>query len=384
MRYARLVRIELALTLRQMVPDRAARRLVLAAIVVVIVSLTTVTAIGAQRGRRAPLTPRSAVPVFAMMIGLAVAAGLAGASRVQERQAAGTPWRIAPVPATAAAFVPLTPIALMCAAAVSVVAFPVASAALAKNDHTLSIAMSMAVVAARSGCAAAVWLVSDVRRRFGADAARNIGRALPGPISLAAMFGSRLLTPYSSTPAATLVVGGIAILLPLIALRAARSWMQALGTGWSEFTGAEPSWGAPGWWRLLMQRTPFVWGLAGVLPLSFAPAPAGLIALRTAAVVLPALALTHLMRWEDICPDRTALAPDARRHVARMVMAIGAPLLAVSAIVIAASAATAIQAAWLASLAILSAATVWVHPLAARRAAQFLLTAAAIVFGSAP
>lgn len=378
MRYARLVRIELAVTARQLVPDRSMRMLALAAMAVLIAAMMAITA---QRSRP-PLTSRTAIPVFTIMIGLSLSAGLAGASRIQAREAAGTPWRIAPVSAAAATFIPLSSILVMCGAAVSVVTLPLMSGAIASNDGTLAAALVMSAVAALCGCASAVWLVAAVRRQFGAESARRIGSALPSPISFVAVFGSRLLTPYSSGAAAVLAVGATAIVLPFIAERGARSWMHALGSGWSEFSAGEPVWGTPGWWRLLAQRTPFLWGLAGLVPLAFAPAPAGAIVIRTIAVFLPTLGLTHLVRWENACPDRIELAPGARRYFTRMFIEIGAPLFVISAIAIAAAAASAKQAGWLGALAIPAALTVFIRPRAFRLAAQLVIALAAIAISA--
>lgn len=336
MTYLHLCLLEARAIFRATIPSATLRTALCGTAAIVALLTTALMLWVAVTEGRTPVQGRATIPLLYLMCGLGLSVGIAGASSLRRREAAGSVWRLAPVPAAVAVFVPLSSIVLLTALVTALAAIPTILAAAAVSGRSFLLACVIWILAVAWSTSLSVLLVAGIHRIWGARVSERAGSLLPLPVSMSFVFLSpdiARLTPASSA-AFVLVVG--TALLPWVAHQAADQWAKALASSPIHQEAGPVRWGRPRWLALLAGRTQFLWSTAAVLPLFvLAPFPRPEMA-AALGTLLPMVAVGHLLRWERETPDRVRLAPRGRRYVLGLVAtAAGAMLVAHSILLIA-------------------------------------------------
>jgi len=335
MNYLRLVVLEARAVFRAAIPS-ATLRTALCGTAAIVTALTAVLMLWvAVTEGRTPVQGRAAIPSMYLMCGLGLSVGIAGASTLQRREAVGSVWRLAPVPAAVAVFVPLLSVVLLTTVAISLVAIPTMLAAATVSGSLLLLASLIWILSIAWSTALSVLLVAGIHRFWGERASERAGSLLPLPVSMSFVFLSPEIARLTPASSVGLVLVACTALLPWVVHAAANQWVASLATRPSHREAAPVQWGRPRWLALLAGRTQFLWSLAAVLPLFvLAPFPRAEMAL-VLATLLPMLAVGHLLRWERDSPDRVRLAPRGRSYLLRMLATTAGVLVVVQATLLA-------------------------------------------------
>ncbi|MGE3491008.1 MAG: hypothetical protein AB7N29_13465 [Vicinamibacterales bacterium] len=336
MTYLRLVTLEARAIFRTAIPSATLRTALCGTAAIVALLTGALMLWVAVTEGRTPVQGRATVPSLYLMCGLGLSVGIAGASSLQRREAAGSVWRLAPVPGEVAVFVPLLSIVLLTALVTSLAAIPTMLAAASVSVPLLLLAAVIWILGIAWSTSLSVLLVAGIHRIWGARVSERAGSLLPLPVSMSFVFLSPEVARLTPASSAGLVLVVCTALLPWVVHEAADQWVKALASSPIHQEAAPVRWGRPRWLALLAGRTQFPWSMAAVLPL-FAlapfPRPEMAVALGT---VLPMVAVGHLLRWERETPDRARLAPRGRRYLMTlMATTAGAMLLAHSTVLIA-------------------------------------------------
>jgi hypothetical protein len=326
MRYGRLLLLDLKAVFRGLIPSPVVRAALVATLAGAALFVSVVMVLGAGAEGRSPTAPRAVLPVTLFMVGFGLMVGVPAAARVQAREAAGSVWRLAPLPPVAATFVPLGSAALLALAGASVVGLPVLLAAAAARDGNVALAAAMTLLAAAWSSVLSVLIVARCRHAGGDALVEKVAAAAPTAIGIGLVVGSRWIAQLRFEAAVAAVLLTAAVVLPWLAHVTAARWIAGLANGAARAAAPEPAWGSPGWLHLLANRTPFAWALPGFILLAFASPADMIVAVQAGFAILPMAGLTHLMRWEHERPERARLSPAGHGHYLRMLVAVAGPL----------------------------------------------------------
>jgi hypothetical protein len=267
------------------------------------------------------------VPLMALFASTALAVSMAAVARTLERPARFNVWRLAPVPPAWSMTIPLSAVAVLTSGAALTFAMPAIVAAAADHLWQAVLVAALAVIIALWILVLAIVLLTGVASRRGIEAAARLGRTSMGPIAVLMVVSLRAAASnarwFDQVMLATVWLASAA-LLPAAMRAAADRWSATIALGPPRRQSPAPRWGSPGWGRMLW-RTPFAWAMCGVAPLVFAASMTTPGAAALFALVLPSAAMSHLIQWEDRCPDRQRLAPAGRRVRRGLWVRIGVP-----------------------------------------------------------
>jgi len=329
MNYLRLVTLEARAVFRAAIPSTTLRTALCGTAALVTVLTAALMLWVAVTEGRTPVQGRTAIPSMYLMCGLGLSVGIAGASTLHRREAWGSVWRLAPVPAGVAVFVPLLSIVILTTLAISLIAIPTILAAASVSLPLLLVAFLIWILSIAWSTSLSVLLVAAVHRTWGERASERAGSLLPLPVSMSFVFLSPEVARLTPAASVGLMLVACTATLPWVAHAAAYQWVRSLATSPSHREVPPVHWGRPRWLALLAGRTQFLWSLAAVLPLFvLAPFPRAEMAL-VLATLLPMLAVGHLLRWERDSPDRVRLAPRGRSYLLRLMATTAGALVVV-------------------------------------------------------
>lgn len=381
--YARLAVLECRVMFRSLVVSLATRRMVIGISVLWLVASAIAAALVVSSGPRA-MSGDALVTVIVAFSGIQLGVVVAGSSRLLLRADVTQLWRLAPLSPRFAATMPFVVLMAAAAVAVVVVAAPLFGILLLSDSLSFSVLLIAAMILALWATVAAVALAASIAVAKGRQRAADLMQLAVTPLVVAFAAAVRWFASHRQGvdgPTLLVVLLMSMFLLPGALRAAAVRWTYALTTVMPTKRSPAPVWGKIGWFRLLW-RTPAPLAVVAAVPLIALTVARTWTPLAIFLVVLPMMLHFHLTRWEDLCPERYQLAPNARRVKRDLFLKVGLPAIVISSTVALVLAISQPRMIVLVALIILGGCTEFISSPGLRRTVQVATVAAGAFVGA--